>query len=99
MFVKFSCRSTTTRAISSRVAFSAKACARVHQATGIVVAQLAIAPDDALALLRAHAFAENATLDEIARVVVDRQLNFTNTQQGVTHDGTAPDDSTGSGGR
>ena len=73
--------------------------ARVHQATGMVVAQLAIAPDDALAILRAHAFAENATLDEIARAVVDRQLNFTHTQQGVTHDGASPDDSTGSGGR
>jgi hypothetical protein len=73
--------------------------ARVHQATGMVVAQHAIAPDDALALLRAHAFAENATLDEIARAVVDRQLGFTSTQQGVTHDGASPDDSTGSGGR
>ncbi|GEM00043.1 GAF and ANTAR domain-containing protein [Cellulomonas terrae] len=73
--------------------------ARVHQATGMVVAQLAIAPEDALALLRAHAFAENATLDEIARAVVDRSLNFTHTKQGVTHDGAPPDDSTGNGGR
>jgi ANTAR domain-containing protein/GAF domain-containing protein len=73
--------------------------ARVHQATGIVVAQLAIAPDDALAILRAHAFAENATLDEIARAVVDRQLNFTHTHEGVLQDGASPDDSTESGGR
>ena len=73
--------------------------ARVHQATGMVVAQLAVAPDDALAILRAHAFAENATLDEIARAVVERQLSFTDTHQGATHDGTSPDDSTESGGR
>ena len=73
--------------------------ARVHQATGMVVAQLAIAPGDALAILRAHAYAESATLDEIARAVVDRELSFTNTHQDVTHDGTTPDDSTGRGGR
>ncbi|KQY24809.1 hypothetical protein ASD16_04770 [Cellulomonas sp. Root485] len=73
--------------------------ARVHQATGMVVAQLAIAPEDALAILRAHAFAENASLDQIARAVVDRELNFTDTQQGVSHDEAPPDHSTESGGR
>jgi hypothetical protein len=72
--------------------------ARVHQATGMVVAQLAIPPADALAILRAHAFAEDVTLDEIAGAVVGRQLTFNNLHQGATHDAT-PDDSTGSGGR
>lgn len=73
--------------------------ARVHQATGMVVAQLAITPEDALAILRAHAFSENATLDEIAVAVVDRSLSFTRTRQGVTHDGAHPGRSTGDGGR
>ncbi|KQY43860.1 GAF and ANTAR domain-containing protein [Cellulomonas sp. Root137] len=73
--------------------------ARVHQATGMIVAQLAITPDDALAILRAHAYASSGTLDAIAREVVDRRLTFTHTDHGVSHDAAASDDSTGSGGR
>lgn len=49
---------------------------RVNQATGMVVAQLRIAPEDALALLRAHAFAHGATLVEVAGRVVSRELDF-----------------------
>jgi hypothetical protein len=73
--------------------------ARVHQATGMVVAQLAIAPDDALAILRAHAYAESTTLDEIARAVVDRRLSFTHTTSGGRQDESATDDSMGTGDR
>ncbi|WP_421733589.1 GAF and ANTAR domain-containing protein [Cellulomonas sp.] len=73
--------------------------ARVHQATGMIVAQLAIAPADALAILRAHAFASSATLDDIAGDVVHRRLSFTHTNQGVSHDAASSDDSTGSGER
>lgn len=51
--------------------------ARVHQATGMVIAQLGVEADDALALLRAHAFASSTTLLEVAADVVDRRLNFT----------------------
>jgi hypothetical protein len=50
--------------------------AQIHQATGVVVAQLGIAPDDALALLRAHAYAHDATLDAIAAEVMARRLDF-----------------------
>jgi hypothetical protein len=50
--------------------------ARVHQATGMIVAQLGIGVDDALALLRAHAFAQETTMDDIATAVVDRRLVF-----------------------
>jgi hypothetical protein len=49
---------------------------RVNQATGMVVAQLRIAPEDALALLRAHAFAHGVTLVEVAGLVVSRELDF-----------------------
>lgn len=69
--------------------------ARVHQATGMIVAQLAITPADALAILRAHAYAQSATLDQIATQVVDRTLSFTHTDIGVTHDAASSDDSTG----
>jgi hypothetical protein len=49
---------------------------RVHQATGMVVAQLRIPPADALALLRAHAFADGMTLADVADDVVTRRLDF-----------------------
>ena len=70
--------------------------ARVHQATGMIVAQLSIAPDDALAILRAHAYAEATTLDAIAIEVVERRLSFTHTDQGDSHS-EALDDGTGNG--
>lgn len=51
--------------------------AQVHQATGMVVAQLRVGTEDALALLRAHAFAHGTTLAEIAASVVKhRRLDF-----------------------
>ena len=71
--------------------------ARVHQATGMIVAQLAIPPEDALAILRAHAYSEATTLDEVARAVVERRLTFTETDQGASRHETSPDDSTKNG--
>lgn len=49
---------------------------RVHQATGMVVAQLRLAPDDALAVLKAHAYAGDTTLADVADRVLDRTLRF-----------------------
>jgi hypothetical protein len=43
----------------------------------MVVAQLSIAPNDALALLRAHAFAHGITVAEVSRRIVTRDLAFT----------------------
>jgi AmiR/NasT family two-component response regulator len=43
----------------------------------MVLAQLHISPDDALALLRAHAFSHNISMATIAEQVVTRQLHFT----------------------
>jgi hypothetical protein len=51
--------------------------ARIHQATGMVVAQLGVTTDDALAVLRAHAYAGNTTLSDIAERVTSRSLRFT----------------------
>lgn len=48
----------------------------IHQAAGMVMAQLAVPADDALALLRAHAFALDLTLPEVAHQVLDRTLLF-----------------------
>ena len=57
------------------VAWSSRAA--IHQATGMVIAQLRLGPDDALAILRAHAYAHDTTLAEIAELVVTRRLDFT----------------------
>lgn len=51
--------------------------AEIHQATGMIVAQLDISPTDAFARLRAHAFTEGAALGDVARDVVARRLRFT----------------------
>lgn len=48
----------------------------VYQATGMVVAQLGVTPDAALARIRAHAFAQDLTIDEIAREIVARRLRL-----------------------
>jgi hypothetical protein len=51
--------------------------AEIHQATGMVIAQLGINPTDAFARLRAHAFTEGVSLSDVARDVVARRLHFT----------------------
>ena len=50
---------------------------RIYQATGMVTAQLNISPDDAAALLRAHAYSGSMTLLEVALAVIERRLEFT----------------------
>lgn len=51
--------------------------AEIHQATGMVLAQLGISATDALARLRAHAFVHQRLLIDVARDVVNRRLVFT----------------------
>ena len=48
----------------------------VHQATGMISVQLAISTSDALARLRAHAFAGERPLCDVAADVVARRLRF-----------------------
>lgn len=48
----------------------------VHQATGMVAAQLDVTVGQALIRMRAHAFGNNRTLTDVARDVVDRRLRF-----------------------
>ena len=52
--------------------------AEIHQATGMVLVQLGVSAADAFARLRAHAFAEQRLLGDVARDVVARRLRFTN---------------------
>jgi hypothetical protein len=51
--------------------------AEIHQATGMVLAQLGISAQEALARLRGYAFAEQRLLIEVARDVVSRRVRFT----------------------
>ncbi len=48
----------------------------VHQASGMVAAQLEVTVGQALIRLRAHAFGNDRSLTEVARDVVDRRLRF-----------------------
>lgn len=48
----------------------------VHQATGMVLAQMRLTPTDALLVLRGHAFASGRTVLEVAADVIDRRLDF-----------------------
>jgi hypothetical protein len=50
--------------------------AEVHQATGMISAQLGVSIDEAFVRLRAHAFADGRTLREVAREVVGRRLQL-----------------------
>jgi ANTAR domain/GAF domain len=48
----------------------------VHQATGMIIVQLGVTAEIAFARLRAHAFARNRRLRDVARDVVTRRLRF-----------------------
>lgn len=49
---------------------------QIHVATGMIVVQMRISPDDALALLRAHAYAHQTTLSDLAAAIVERRVRF-----------------------
>jgi ANTAR domain-containing protein len=48
----------------------------IHQATGMVLAQLDVTPDEALLLLRGRAFADGQKLRDIARDVIEGRIDF-----------------------
>ncbi|MFC1402085.1 MULTISPECIES: GAF and ANTAR domain-containing protein [Streptacidiphilus] len=48
----------------------------VDQAVGMVMVQLGLEPEPALARMRAHAFAHGLMIGEVAQAVVDRRLRF-----------------------
>jgi GAF domain/ANTAR domain len=54
----------------------------VTQATGMLIAQLDIAPAEALVRLRAYAYAENRSATEVARDILDGRLRLTNDRVG-----------------
>jgi hypothetical protein len=48
----------------------------VHQATGMILVQLGVTAEAAFARLRAHAYAHDRRLADVARDVVERRLRF-----------------------
>ncbi|MEU8080492.1 GAF and ANTAR domain-containing protein [Catellatospora citrea] len=50
--------------------------AQVHQATGMIIAQLGTSAEAAFARLRAYAYAHDRRLGDVARDVVERRLRF-----------------------
>ena len=55
---------------------------RVSQATGMIIAQLGISPADALAILRAHAFAHETSVVDVSHSVIKRKLDFSRADRG-----------------
>jgi AmiR/NasT family two-component response regulator len=48
----------------------------VHQATGMILMQLETTATEAFSLLRAHAFSSGRTVEDVAKDVVARLLDF-----------------------
>ncbi|MGH3796946.1 MAG: ANTAR domain-containing protein, partial [Pseudonocardiaceae bacterium] len=53
--------------------------AETHQATGMVMAQMEVSAESALATLRAYAYSRGRPLDDVAREVIARRLRFSDT--------------------
>ena len=49
---------------------------RVHQATGMLIAQLGVDAGAAFARLRAHAFSQGVSIEQVAGDIVDRRLRL-----------------------
>jgi GAF domain-containing protein len=55
---------------------------RVHMATGMVVAQLRVPAEDALAIIRAYAFAHDKSLNQVAEDIVNRDIRLDSGSEG-----------------
>lgn len=55
---------------------------RVHMATGMVVAQFKVSTADALALLRAYAFAHDRPLNQVAEDIISRDVRLDHDPEG-----------------
>lgn len=55
----------------------------VHQATGVVLAQLDLDPDDAMLMIQAHAFSTGQSMMEVSREILDGRFRFIRTERGI----------------
>ncbi|WP_233265357.1 GAF and ANTAR domain-containing protein [Leifsonia sp. AG29] len=58
----------------------------VHQATGMVLAQLDVSADDARSVIQAHAYATNRSMMEVSREVLEGRLDFSALDRGEEQD-------------
>lgn len=65
-----------SRQLPELLGFAQGAGWQIHQATGMVAAQLDVSVADALARLRGHAFTTGRPVGEVAAAVVDRRLRL-----------------------
>lgn len=55
----------------------------IHQATGVVLAQLDLSPDDARLVIHGYAFAASRSMKEVAQDILDGRLNFSRDNGGI----------------
>lgn len=55
----------------------------IHQATGVVLAQLDLSADDARLVIQGHAFAASRTMKDVSQDIVEGRLRFTNGPRGI----------------
>lgn len=55
----------------------------IHQATGVVLAQLGLTPDDAELVIQSHAFGTGRSMMDIAHDITTGQLSFVRTTEGI----------------
>ena len=55
----------------------------VHQATGMVLAQLGISADDARLVIQGHSYAASRSMMEVAQDILDGRLNFADESDGI----------------
>jgi len=59
----------------------------VHQATGMVLAQLDLTADDALLVIQGHAFATSRPMMGVAQDVIEGRLSFSSEDEGIEASG------------
>lgn len=55
----------------------------IHQATGVVLAQLGLSADDARLVIHGHAFATSQSMKDVAQDILDGRLNFARGDRGI----------------
>jgi hypothetical protein len=55
----------------------------VHQAAGVLLAQLDLAPEDAMLMIQAHAFGAGQSMIEVSGGIIDGTLRFIRTERGI----------------
>lgn len=55
----------------------------IHQATGMVIAQLRISPEDAHLLIQGHAFASGSSMQAVAEQILEGRMEFVAGENGI----------------